>query len=157
MEKIYSSKDVAKRLSIEPVTVRKYSQMLEEQGYIFTKDNNNWRQYSEDDIEYFKHVLSMRSMGKSLDESMQHIASLYHAKMSIRQPDISLQEKENQLIEFMKNQQEFNQKILERLETQEQRQSERDQNLMKTLNELQESKKQIAATKQKKWWKFWKK
>ncbi|WP_445490006.1 hypothetical protein [Niallia sp. 03133] len=35
--KTYSSKDVAKRLSIEPVTVRKYSQMLEDEGYSFNK------------------------------------------------------------------------------------------------------------------------
>lgn len=37
----YSSKNVAKRLSVEPVMIRKYSQMLEEQGYSFKKDNNN--------------------------------------------------------------------------------------------------------------------
>ena len=155
--KIYSSKDVAKRLSVESVTVRKYAQMLEEQGYEFKRDNNNWRQYSEDDIEYLKHILSMRKMGKSLDESIEHIASLYRVNMSIRKPDITLQEKENQLVEFMKNQQEFNRKILDRLEAQEQRQNDRDQNLMRTLNELQESKKQIAAKSQKRWWQFWKK
>ncbi|TMZ48363.1 DUF3967 domain-containing protein, partial [Klebsiella pneumoniae] len=39
---------------------------------------------------------------------------------------------------------------------QEQQQNERDQNLMRTLNELQESKKQIAAKNQKRWWQFWK-
>lgn len=130
--------------------------MLEEQGYEFKRDNNNWRQYSEDDIEYLKHILSMRKMGKSLDESIEHIASLYRVNMSIRKPDIPIQEKENQLMEFMQNQQEFNRKVLDKLETQEQRQSERDQNLMRTLNELQESKKQIAAKNQKKWWQFWK-
>ena len=154
--KIYSSKDVAKRLSVESVTVRKYAQMLEEQGYDFKRDNNNWRQYSEDDIEYLKHILSMRKMGKSLDESIEHIASLYRVNMSIRKPDIPIQEKENQLMEFMQNQQEFNRRILDKLETQEQQQNERDQNLMRTLNELQESKKQIAAKNQKRWWQFWK-
>ena len=118
--KIYSSKDVAKRLSVESVTVRKYAQMLEEQGYDFKRDNNNWRQYSEDDIEYLKHILSMRKMGKSLDESIEHIASLYRVNMSIRKPDIPIQEKENQLMEFMQNQQEFNRRILDKLETQEQ-------------------------------------
>src|SRR5699024_6264976 len=128
--------------------------MLEEQGYEFKRDNNNWRQYSEDDIEYLKHILSMRKMGKSLDESIEHIASLYRVNMSIRKPDITLQERENQLVEFMKNQQEFNRKILDRLEAQEQRQNDRDQNLMRTLNELQESKKQIAAKSQKRWWQF---
>jgi len=147
---------VSERLSIGSVTVRKYAQMLEEQGYEFKRDNNNWRQYSEDDIGYLKHILSMRKMGKSLDESIEHIASLYRVKMSIRKPDIPIQEKENQLMAFMQNQQEFNRKILDKLENQEQRESERDQNLMRVLNELQESKKQIAAKNQKRWWQFWK-
>ncbi|MEK3956143.1 MULTISPECIES: MerR family transcriptional regulator [Psychrobacillus] len=44
--KTYSSKEVAKRLSIQPVTIRKYSQLLEEQGYLFAKAENGWRQYS---------------------------------------------------------------------------------------------------------------
>ena len=130
--------------------------MLEEQGYEFKRDNNNWRQYSENDIEYLKHILSMKKMGKSLDESIRHIASLYQVNMSIRKPDIPIQKKENQLMEFMQNQQEFNREVLDKLEAQEQRQNERDQNLMRTLNELQESKKQIAAKSQKRWWQFWK-
>jgi len=131
--------------------------MLEKQGYEFKKDNNNWRQYSDDDIEYLKHILSMRKMGKSLDGSIEHIANLYRVNMSIRKPDIPIQEKENQLMEFMQNQQEFNREVLDKLETQEQRQNERDQNLIRVLNELQESKKQIAAKNQKRWWQFWKK
>lgn len=54
--KTYSSKDVAKRLSIEPVTVRKYSQMLEEHGYSFNKDEKGWRHYTEDDIRFLEYL-----------------------------------------------------------------------------------------------------
>jgi hypothetical protein len=98
----------------------------------------------------------MKNTGKSLDESVKHIAELYRLKLSLSKPDISLQEPQKQLINFIKNRQEFNQKVLERLDQQEQRQSERDKNLMLVLRESLEIKKQIAATKQK-WWKFWKK
>lgn len=149
----YSSKDVAKRLSVEPVTIRKYSQMLEEQGYSFKKDNNNWRQYSEEDIVFLEYICNMRDMGKSLDESVQHVASLYRLNLSIAKPDTALQEPKEQLMNFIQNQQEFNQKILERLDAQEQRQAERDRNLMLALRETQEAKQQIAASK-KKWWKL---
>ena len=152
---IYSSKDVAKRLSIQPVTVRKYSQMLEEQGFSFDKDEKGWRQYSEDDIRYLEHLCNMKTMGKSLDEAINHIASLYRANLSIAPSAISLQEG-NPLIEFIKAQQEFNQKILDRFEASEKRQIERDQNLLKAIRETQEVKKQLAATQQKKWWQFWK-
>jgi len=156
MQKTYSSSEVAKRLSIKPVTVRKYSQMLEEQGYSFQKDNNNWRQYNEDDIQYLKYISSMKAKGKSLDQAIQHIASLYHSNLTILQPDMSLQEPEKKLLNFIQQQEELNHKILDQLEAQERRQIERDQNLMRVLNELQETKRQIAATSQKRWWQFWK-
>lgn len=151
--KIHSSKDVAKRLSIQPVTVRKYSQMLEAQGFTFDKDENGWRQYSEDDIKYLEYLCNMKAMGKSLDQAVNHIATLYRSNLSISQPAIALQEK-NPLVEFIQAQQEFNQKILDRLEAAEKRQIERDQNLLKALKETQEVKKQLAATQQKRWWQF---
>lgn len=148
---MYSAKDVAKRLLIEPVTVRKYSQMLEEQGFVFKKDEKNWRQYSDDDIHFLEYLCHLKKMGKSLDESVQHVASLYRSRLSIARTDISLQqEEENLLLQFMKSQEEFNKKILERMDN-------RDKNLMAAIKELQETKKQIAAAEPlKKWWKFWK-
>lgn len=146
--KTYSSRDVAKRLLIEPVTVRKYSQMLEEQGYSFKKDEKGWRHYSEDDIKFLEYLCNMKLMGKSLDESVKHVASLYRANLSISQPDTSLQE-ENPMLQFIKSQEEFNKKLLERMD-------QRDKNLMAAIRELQETKKQIAAATQKKWWQFWK-
>lgn len=152
--KVYSSKQVAERLSLQPVTIRKYSQMLEDQGYIFTKDDKGWRLYSEDDIMSLQYLSNMRAAGKTLDVSVDYVATLYRSNLSLSQSAISLQE-QNPLVEFVKAQQEFNQKILERLEASEKRQIERDQNLLKALRETQEVKKQIAASTQKKWWKFW--
>ncbi|MGA0636344.1 DUF3967 domain-containing protein (plasmid) [Bacillus thuringiensis] len=146
----YSSKDVAKRLSIEPVTVRKYSQMLEEQGYSFKKDEKNWRQYSEDDIHFLEYVCHLKDMGKSLDESIQHVASLFRSRLNIANIATSLQqEEENPFLQFMKSQEEFNKKLLERMD-------QRDKNLMAAIRELQDTKKQIAAASRKKWWEFWK-
>lgn len=153
--KIHSSKDVAKRLSIQAVTVRKYAQMLEDKGFSFEKDEKGWRQYSENDIRYLEYLCDMKKMGKSLDEAALHIATLYRSNLTISHPAIPLQES-NPLAEFLQAQHEFNQKILERLEASEKRQIERDQNLLKAIRETQEVKKQLAATQQKnKWWKFW--
>ncbi|EKU45300.1 DUF3967 domain-containing protein [Staphylococcus massiliensis] len=147
--KVYSSKDVAKRLSIEPVTVRKYSQMLEEQGYSFKKDEKNWRQYSEDDIRFLEYACSLKSAGKSLNESINHVASLYRTSLSISQPDTSLHDDEDLLLQFVKNQEDFNKKLLEQID-------QRDKNFTIAIQELQEAKKQIAAGKEKQWWQFWK-
>ena len=149
--KVYSSKEVAKRLSIEPVTVRKYSQMLEEHGYSFKKDEKNWRQYIEEDIRFLEYLSNLKSMGKTLDESVQHVAQLYRSSLAISQPDTTLQkgkEEENPFLLFVQRQEEFNKKLLERMD-------QRDKNLMAAIRELQETKKQIAAAK-KRWWHFWK-
>lgn len=151
-----SSKDVAKRIGIEPVTLRKYSSMLEEQGYSFNKDSKGWRIYSEDDVKALEYLYTMTKInGHSLDEAVQHIAGIYRSNLSIANTDISLQQ-ENPLTELIKQQEEFNRNILERLERFEQRQSERDQNLLTALRESQETKKMLAASQQKKWWEFWK-
>ena len=151
---MYTSKDVAKRLSIQPVTLRKYAQLLEDKGVSFVKDEKGWRAYSEENIRFLEYLCNMKTMGKSLEEATDHIAALYSANLSIAQPAIPLQE-EDVLTTFMKAQHEFNQKLVERLERIEQRQIERDQQLTQAIRETQEAKKQLVATQKNKWWKFW--
>lgn len=151
----YGSGEVAKRILVEPVTVRKYSQMLEIKGYIFEKDDKDRRRYTEADLTAFQHLTTLRQGGLSVEESIEKIAELYRHHLAILPTDTALQQEESPLLTFLKRQEEFNQKILERLEAQEKRQSERDLNLMKALKETQEVKKQIAADQQKKWWQFW--
>lgn len=153
----YASGEIAKRILVEPVTVRKYSQMLEEKGYVFEKDNKGHRRYSETDLTALQHLITLRQGGLSVEESIEKIAELYKLNLAILRTDMPLQQEESPLLTFLKRQEEFNQKILERFEVQEKRQSERDENLMKALRETQEVKKQIAAASQKKWWQFWRK
>ena len=149
--KIYSSKEVAKRLSIQPVTVRKYSQILEEKGIPFDKDEKGWREYSEENIKFLEYLCNMKLTGKSLEESAKRIATLYRMNLSIAQPAIPLHE-ENVLVEFMKAQHDFNQKLVEQLERIEQRQIERDSNLIQAIRETQQVKKELAAATNQKWW-----
>ncbi|KIN45142.1 hypothetical protein B4071_4283 [Bacillus subtilis] len=56
----------------------------------------------------------------------------------------------------MKRQEDFNRRMAERMEQFEKRQQERHETLTAALRESLETQKMIAATKQKKWWKFWK-
>ncbi|TWK41188.1 DUF3967 domain-containing protein [Bacillus paralicheniformis] len=60
------------------------------------------------------------------------------------------------LSQFVKQQEEFNKMMLERIELFEKRQKERDEMLMKSLRESQETQKMLAAVRKKKWWQFWK-
>lgn len=153
--KVYSTGEVAKRIRVEPVTVRKYAQMLEEKGYKFEKDQKGWRRFKETDLHALEHIATLRYSGFSVEESIENIASLYRQSLSISHTDTTLQESEP-LKKFMETQLEFNKKILERLDQQEQRQSERDRNLINVMNQSLETQKQIASTKEKQWWQFWK-
>ncbi|WP_164849790.1 DUF3967 domain-containing protein [Niallia taxi] len=146
--KRYTSSDIAKQILAEPVTVRKYSQMLEEKGYVFERDSKDHRRYTDVDLTAFKHLTALRNNSTSVEESITHIAHLYHHNLSIFPTDTTtLQQEESPLLTLMKRQEEFNIKILERLERQEQRQLERDQNLILALRESQETKKQLAVAK----------
>ena len=136
---MYASKDVAKRLSVQLVTLWKYAQLLEDKGVSFTKDEKGWRTYSEENIRFLEYLCNMKTMGKSLEESVDHIAALHRANLSIVQPAIPLQE-EHSFTTLMKAQHEFNQKLVEQLECIEQRQIERDQQLMKAIRETQKKK-----------------
>lgn len=168
-ERLYSSKEVAQRLSIEAVTVRKYSQMLEKQECFFQKDDKNWRQYTENDIYFLRHVRDAKDFGKSLEESINYVAHLYRKHQEISQLDATtkgpqeelhgIQEElcnfQKELRSFINSQQEFNQQLLKMLEIQD-RQKERDRSLVFAINQSLETRKKVAAMKQKKWWQFWK-
>ncbi|MFE4222465.1 DUF3967 domain-containing protein, partial [Streptomyces sp. NPDC055185] len=114
-----------------------------------------WRLYTEDDVKTLEYLCTMTKInGHSLDETVKHIASLYRSKLTISDTATSLQD--NPLVEFMKRQEEFNRHMAERMERFEKRQQERHETLTAALRESLETQKMIAATKQKKWWKFWK-
>jgi DNA-binding transcriptional MerR regulator len=155
-ERTYSSGEVAKQIRVESVTVRKYAQILEEKGYEFEKDHKGWRRFKEADLNAMKHLATLRHSGMQVEEATETIAGLYRQNLSISVSDTTLQQEEMELQSFMEAQQAFNQKLLERLEFQEKRQAERDQQLMQVLRESQETRKMLAAVKEKKkWWRFW--
>lgn len=154
-ERTYSSGDVAKQIRVESVTVRKYAQMLEDKGYEFEKDQKGWRKFSEADLNAMKHLVTLRHSGMNVEEATETIVSLYRQNLSISVSDTTLQQEKNEIQIFIESQQAFNQKLLERLEAQEKRQAERDQHLMQVLKETQETRKLLAAAKEKKkWWPF---
>lgn len=152
----YSSSEVAKRILVEPVTVRKYSQMLEKKGYVFERGHNDHRRYTDNDLTAFQHLVTLRQGGLSVEESIEKIADLYHHNLVVLPTDTAPHQEEPSLLTFMKKQDEFNKRLIERLELQEKRQAERSENLTRLLQETLEVKKQLAAAKQKKWWQFWK-
>lgn len=141
--KRYQTKEVAKRLTIEPVTLRKYVSMLEKQGYVFHKDDRGWRVFVEEDIKALEYLQMLKSQGHSLEKAVERVAELYKSNLVVAQPDTTLQSSD--LKEFIKQQTEFNETLMKRME-------DRDKKLMMILRQLQETKAELAVTKKKHWW-----
>lgn len=164
----FTSKDVAKRLGIETVTVRKYSQELESKGYKFQKNDKDWRVYYSEDIKALAYFQVLRNQGDSVEESALKVAELQQSDLVYRTPDTTIQEDDMQdeMKEFIQQQENFNKELLERLDKQQKYITEklevRDQQLMQALNQSMETQKLIAAAQEekekptKKWWEFWK-
>lgn len=158
--KTYSTKEVAKRLHVEPVTIRKYTQILEEKGYQYTKDERGWRLFTEEDIKGLEYLCLLKLNGKSLDDATDHIANLYRSNLSVSQHDMTIQGPVNPIQDFMNRQEAFNQDLIDRLNKQQEfietSLKKRDELLLSSVKEILETKKMIAAASQKKRWQFWK-
>ena len=58
---VYSPKEVAGLLNVEPVTLRNYAKILEEHGYTFLKNEKNQRGYVDRDIIAFRKLISFKN------------------------------------------------------------------------------------------------
>jgi len=153
----YATKEIANKLSVEPVTVRKYAQLLEDKGYIFKRNEANKRIFSHDDLKALEYFVSLRQTGKSVEESAEYIASLNRSNLTVSPNDTAIQDEP--FLHFIKQQEAFNMELLKRLDKQqeyiEMSLKKRDEQLMIALKETLETKQLIAAGK-KRWWQFWK-
>lgn len=130
-EKAFGTKEVSEVLKVGDSTLRKWCIALEKEGYTFTKAVRNSRAFIQKDIVVLEDI------------------------------KLLLQESGNTLIEYTKVQE----KLLERVERIERSHEEClkdieekldycNKLLLETLQEIQDTKKVIAVTKEKKWWKF---
>ncbi|PDZ63898.1 hypothetical protein CON30_23145 [Bacillus cereus] len=128
-EIVYSASEVYKRLGISDSTLRKYMEVLLREGFAVKKDNRGRRQYTEHD-------------GMTLEKAAKMIAQ----RIEMANPETE-ESQETDLIPFHTQQQlqqqysvmvqEINQSIL----MMEKRLEARDETLMKTLREMQETKR----------------
>jgi DNA-binding transcriptional MerR regulator len=173
-EKAYTTSETARMMDIAVPTVRKYSQSLENHGYVFVKGKGTGqyeaRLFLEKDIQALRYLKDIREKGGITVKqatsivierfgkgAIQDVRSkdIRHNAQSDRQYDElkeMIQQQNNLIMELtneVRNQKHY---IDDRL-------NERDRVLMQTLKESQETKKQIAAAEEKKgfWSKLFKK
>ena len=158
MEKAYWNNEVAERLEMGKSTLRRWCLELEKQGYTFTKGEQDSRAFLEQDVLLLEKIKKLQSEGSKLENAIKQVLS-EREQLPLtpvdtpRSPELDFSTEREKLKQELLQEikQELlgtEQRILERLE-------ERDQLLMQHFREVQETKRLVAATQQKKWWNFW--
>ncbi|MEI3608472.1 DUF3967 domain-containing protein [Pseudogracilibacillus sp. SO10305] len=156
-EKAYWTHEIAKYLDISYGTLRKWCIELEKQNYKFAKGENNSRAFTVREHDLLINIKQhLRTTNSTIESAVQQaLKDLESLPSNGQRTPLKTLERGSFEQEFMKlnkrldQQEEFNQKILERME-------ERDKNLMIVLNEIQQNKKLAPAKKERKkrWWIF---
>lgn len=171
-EKAYSPKEISLTLDIGDSTLRKWCIALENQGYQFIRNDQNKRVFVDSNIvvlRHFKELVQNHSMqlnnaamlvidrfGKGTFSQGTGVVPVENNRDSDRSNDEIITKLMNyieQQEERFEQQEQFNRALLERLDEQqkyiEERLNKRDDMLVQSLREVQETKKLIAAAEEK--------
>lgn len=177
---IYDTATVSRILGVQESTLRKYCSLMQKHNFEFNKNSVGHRVFYKKDIEVIKRIVDLKNASSMtlnqavktiLDSNINDIDDITDID-SVSNPDLSRLLDEftaykNEQMKFNKEQREFNKKLIEQLQQQDQyiknNLEERDKKLMISMKESMESRRQLAAAieaveqrkKRKPWWKFW--
>ena len=162
MELMYDTEMVSKVLGVQSSTIRKYCALMQKYGYEFNKNSVGHRVFYTKDISIIKEIVELKNSGSlTLTDAVRTILNLDIADITDIEsmPSLSYERLLKEFEEFKNQQMEFNKKLLEQLEKQEDyiknSINERDIKLIEAIKESMETRKQIAEEKRKSWWQFW--
>ncbi|AXO96263.1 hypothetical protein MCCC1A01412_28265 [Bacillus anthracis] len=167
MAQTYWGSEVAKNLGIGSSTLRKYCLALEEAGYPFERGNNNSRVFYHKDVATIERlVTAMNKKNVTLEQAINlAISSVEENEIAIAVTDsVANTEQIKALTERIERLEQLNLELIQRLDQQSKflqetdaqrilREEQRDSQLMQVLREIQDSKRLITASEQKK--SFW--
>lgn len=168
-------KEMINRLNIGDSTLRKWCLSLEEHGYSFYRTDQNKRIFTQQDLlvlQQFKKLVQEKNMSMnnaSLIVTSKHQKVPFSDKTEIEQVineenNVPYMRSNDELVgqlmlfieqqeERYKQQEKFNKSLIEKLDEQqkyiEERLNKRDNTLIQSLREVQETKKLIAAAEEK--------
>ena len=162
MELMYDTEMVSKVLGVQSSTIRKYCALMQKYGYEFNKNSVGHRVFYKKDILIIKEIVELKNSGSlTLTDAVRTILNLDIADITDIEsmPSLSYEKILKEFEEFKNQQMDFNKKLLEQLEKQEDyiknSINERDLKLIAAIKESIETRKQIAEEKRKSWWQFW--
>lgn len=163
MEKWHSVSQLNNETGVPETTIRRYLNNFSE--YFRAERIGRGMKYHPDSVAILKRIYSLYNddyetpeIQRLLDmEFAINVEDQEETETTTQPPVVSL---EREFEEFKQQQQEFNKQLLKQLQEQQNYINNsiesRDQKLMQALNEIRETKKQIATTEEKRWWEFWK-
>ncbi|MDQ1002537.1 DNA-binding transcriptional MerR regulator [Neobacillus niacini] len=184
MTELFPPSHVQEALGIDSKTLRKFATLLEEHGYPIHRNSRGHRGYCEKDINTLRKFidfsnedgmtleLSAKAIMKWVSEENKSFAITAKEPLQAS-PDMgmSLNGDFNELMERIENLERINMDLINLLKEKAVREAyledkmnqilkyvERTEQLWEERNHvmLEETRKQIAAAKQKKWWHWWK-
>ncbi len=184
MTELYSPSHVQELLGIDSNTLRKYATLLERHGYPIHRNSRGHRSYFEKDINTLRKFIDFSSQeGMTLELSAQAIMTwiseenktitMSDENLPLTEPDkeMSLNGDFNEFMERIENLERINMDLIKLLKEKAVREAyledkmnqilkyvERTEQLLEERSNfmLEETRKQIAAAQQRKWWHWWK-
>ncbi|MDG1570376.1 DUF3967 domain-containing protein [Bacillus cereus] len=164
MAQTYWGSEVAKNLGIGSSTLRKYCLALEEAGYPFERGNNNSRIFYHKDVATIERlVTAMNKKNVTLEQAINLAMTSTEENeiATVATDNVADTEHIKTLTERIERLEQLNLELIQRLDQQSKllqetdaqriiREEQRDVQLMQVLREIQDSKRLIAASEQKK-------
>lgn len=164
MTQTYWGSEVAKNLGIGSSTLRKYCLALEEVGYPFERGNNNSRIFYHRDVATIERLVTvMNKKNVTLEQAVKLAMESVEENEIATVATVSVADTEHikALTERIERLEKINLELIQRLDQQSKflqetdaqrvvREDQRDIQLMQVLREIQDSKRLIAVSEQKK-------
>lgn len=172
MTVLYSPSDVQKLLGIDSSTLRKYATLLEGNGYHIHRNNRGHRNYYDKDVNTFRQLIEFSQQeGMTMEMAAKEVLPLVSQEFeTTNYRDIEQDANFDELIERIEHLERINLDLIKHLKEKTVREAfleekinhiykfvERLEQLEAERRILEETRLQIAAGSQKKWWKWWKK
>lgn len=164
MAQTYWGSEVAKNLGIGSSTLRKYCLALEEAGYPFERGNTNSRIFYHKDVATIERlVTAMNKKNVTLEQAinLSMTSTEENEIATVATDSVADTEQIKALSERIERLEQLNLELIQRLDQQSKllqetdaqriiREEQRDVQLMQVLREIQDSKRLIATSEQKK-------
>jgi len=185
MTVIYSPSDVQKLLEIKRNTLQKYAVLLEGQGYHVQRNNKGHRSYFEKDVIMLRKLIELsKQEGMTIERSVEAVMTwvseedktVTETEVVQIQPTIDRDVEQNfdneKLLEGIEHLEQINLELISHMKEKairDAKQEEKINQILKYIERMEqleaahykameeETRNQVAAASQKKWWQFWRK